>query len=184
MKDLLPLALAIVLVPILAVLYLMYATGGLHFAGVSHTVLVSGVINPAVTQSNIKSTICVSGWTATIRPPVTYTTALKIKQMKQWNLSGATSAYEEDHLISLELGGNPTDPNNLWPQPYTTTPSDYGAKTKDSVENFLHKQICTGTITLAQAQKEIATDWHAVLSQMKTKSFGAVDTTDPDDEVQ
>jgi len=27
----------------------------------------------------------------------------------------APSHYEEDHLISLELGGNPRDPKNLWP---------------------------------------------------------------------
>jgi hypothetical protein len=28
--------------------------------------------------------------------------------------------YEEDHLISLEDGGDPTDPRNLFPEPYNT----------------------------------------------------------------
>src|SRR5262245_29255572 len=36
-----------------------------------------GVVNPDVTQANINDTICKSGWTATIRPPASFTTALK-----------------------------------------------------------------------------------------------------------
>ena len=34
------------------------------------------------------------------------------------------SDYQEDHLISLELGGNPTDPRNLWPEPYPRAVAD------------------------------------------------------------
>ena len=34
-----------------------------------------GVLNPDVTQANIDSTICVHGWTRTIRPPTSYTNA-------------------------------------------------------------------------------------------------------------
>ncbi len=32
---------------------------------------------------------------------------------------------------------------------------------KDALENKLHKLACAGTITLEQAQKEIASDWIA-----------------------
>src|SRR6185437_10688071 len=77
-----------------------------------------GVLNPGVTQANIRSTICRHGWTATIRPPVDYTNALKRRQMRQYGETGSLSDFQEDHLISLELGGNPTDPRNLWPEPY------------------------------------------------------------------
>jgi hypothetical protein len=28
------------------------------------------------------------------------------------------ACYEEDHLSPLEDGGNPTDPRNLWPEPF------------------------------------------------------------------
>ncbi len=64
-----------------------------------------GVLNPDVTQANIRSTICKRGWTSTIRPPVSYTDALKRKQMRQYGEIGPMSAYQEDHLISLEMGG-------------------------------------------------------------------------------
>ena len=72
-----------------------------------------GVLNPDVTQANIDSTICVTGWTKTIRPPTSYTNALKQKQMREYGVGRSASDYQEDHLISLELGGHPTDPRNL-----------------------------------------------------------------------
>jgi hypothetical protein len=117
---------------------------------------VPGAINPAVTQANIKTTICKSGWTKTIRPPASYTTKLKKYQMAQWHIAGPTSALEEDHLISLELGGNPTDPNNLWPEPWN---GPYGAHKKDRYENFLHREVCAGRMDLAWAQHLITLDW-------------------------
>jgi hypothetical protein len=60
----------------------------------------------------------------------------------------ADSAYQEDHLISLELGGNPTDPRNLWPEPYPR------ASQVDQIENELNAQVCDGSLTLAQAQQK------------------------------
>src|SRR2546421_8893359 len=39
-----------------------------------------GATNPAVTQDTIASTICVKGWTATVRPPVSVTTQIKIER--------------------------------------------------------------------------------------------------------
>jgi hypothetical protein len=62
-------------------------------------------LNPKVRQKTIKKTICKSGWTKKIRPPVSYTNALKIKQMVQYGETGTPSDYEEDHFIPLELGG-------------------------------------------------------------------------------
>lgn len=120
--------------------------------------LVHGAINPNVTQANIASTVCVSGWTKTIRPPASYTNKLKLQQMQRFGLTGNPHDYEEDHLISLEIGGNPTDPNNLWPQPWN---GPHGAHRKDVLETKLKRLVCAGTITLAQAQHDIATDWVA-----------------------
>ena len=125
--------------------------------------LTPGTLNPAVSQATIGSTICVSGWTATVRPSSSFTTALKIKQIVQYGYSDTqTSAYEEDHLISLELGGAPADARNLWPEPYTVTLADgrsTGARTKDGFETKLKNQVCAGSITLAQAQSEIGIHW-------------------------
>lgn len=119
-----------------------------------------GVLNSHVTQANIKRTICVKGWTATIRPPVSYTNALKIRQLKSgpYRSSSPPRMFEEDHLISLELGGDPRDERNLWPE-HWSTPN--GAHQKDTLENFLHAQVCSGKMTLAQAQKEISQNWLA-----------------------
>ena len=105
-----------------------------------------GVLNPDVTQGNIDSTICVHGWTKTIRPPTSYTNALKEKQMREYEVGGSPSDYQEDHLISLELGGHPTDPRNLWPEPYPR------ASEVDSIENDLNARVCSGDLSLESAQ--------------------------------
>jgi hypothetical protein len=106
-----------------------------------------GVLNPDVTQATIRSTICVHGWTATVRPPVSYTNELKSAQMRAYRETGPPSAYQEDHLISLELGGDPMDPQNLWPEPYPR------ASDVDRVENELNAQVCSGRLTLVEAQR-------------------------------
>ena len=105
-----------------------------------------GVVNPAVTQATIASTICRRGWTATVRPPTSYTNALKLRQMLAYREAGSPSAYQEDHLISLELGGHPTDPRNLWPEPYPR------ASDVDRIENELNAKVCSGGLSLAAAQ--------------------------------
>jgi len=105
-----------------------------------------GVLNGAVTQATIRATICRRGWTRTIRPPTDYTNALKLRQMRLYREHGPPSAYQEDHLISLELGGDPTDPRNLWPEPYPR------ASDVDRIENDLNARVCSGELTLADAQ--------------------------------
>lgn len=109
-----------------------------------------GSIDPAAT----KKKICTVGYTSTIRPPESYTYALKVKQLKALKYKDQKTAdYEEDHYIPLELGGNPTDPKNLWPELWAD------ARVKDKEENSLHADVCNGRITLAQAQAKILADW-------------------------
>jgi hypothetical protein len=120
-----------------------------------------GSYNPDVTQSTIGSTICMSGWTATVRPPTSYTNALKAQGIADYGYSDTSmSDYEEDHLVPLELGGAPRDPGNLWPEPR------YGAKpatTKDGVETKLKNAVCAGTITLSSARSAIRANWTTAL---------------------
>ncbi|HKS50047.1 MAG TPA: hypothetical protein VJT49_34055 [Amycolatopsis sp.] len=113
-----------------------------------------GATNPQVTQATLKQTACQSGWTKTVRPPTSYTDKLKREQISAYGY-GDTKAgdYEEDHLVSLELGGSPDDPRNLWPEPGTSP------NAKDKVENDLHAAVCSGRVTLAAAQQAIASDW-------------------------
>ena len=117
-----------------------------------------GAIDPRVTQANIQSTICQLGYTATVRPPAAYTEALKRTQLVQYGEPGPLSAYEEDHLVPLEVGGAPSDPRNLWPQPRTGPPGETAAD-KDQVESRQHDAVCAGTTTLAAAQAIFMTDW-------------------------
>jgi hypothetical protein len=101
-----------------------------------------------VTQATISRTICVRGWTGTIRPPASYTSALKRAQLALWHYADQNPAhYEEDHLISLELGGAPRSKKNLWPEPWAQ------ARKSDPRENAWHKKVCNGTLTLRQAQR-------------------------------
>jgi hypothetical protein len=134
-----------------------------RLAGEPDPALTPGALNPAVTQSTIGSTICVSGWTATVRPSSSYTSARKIEQIGEYGYSDTSTAdYEEDHLIPLELGGAPSDPKNLWPEPYAITLADgtpVGARVKDADETALKKQVCLGLLTLAAAQQKIGVHW-------------------------
>jgi hypothetical protein len=122
-----------------------------------------GAMNPSVTQTNIYETICVRGWTRTVRPPEDYTYRLKREQLREWGYADqATRDYEEDHLIPLELGGSPTSPQNLWPEPWD---GPWNARVKDRLENYLHKQVCAGRMPIEEAQREIATDWIAAYTK-------------------
>jgi hypothetical protein len=143
------LLLALVVLAVLAIVLTHVGGGrGQRSSVVADPVRTPGVLNPDVTQANIRSTVCRHGWTATVRPPVDYTNTLKTEQMKAYGETGSPSAYQEDHLISLELGGDPTDPRNLWPEPYPR------AFEVDTIENELNAQVCDGSLTLAQAQQK------------------------------
>jgi hypothetical protein len=119
-----------------------------------------GAANPAVTQATIGSTICRSGWTSTVRPPVSVTEPEKLASMAAYGLGGSPSSYEYDHLVPLELGGAVNDPRNLWPEPDQAATGFY-RNLKDRLENALKRMVCRGTATLAQMQHLIATDWPA-----------------------
>ena len=123
-----------------------------------------GSTNPDVTQDNIEETICNPNWhTSAIRPSSSYTRKLKQQQIDALGLPGTSADYEEDHLIPLELGGHPTDPDNLWPEAYEPRP---GAHQKDGVERYLHNEVCTGNLRLRDAQREISEDWYEVYLQI------------------
>lgn len=61
------------------------------------------------------------------------------------------SGYEFDHLIPLAIGGD-SSVDNLWPQPHGNPDGSDG---KDRLENDLYLQMKAGTITQADAVKQI-----------------------------
>jgi hypothetical protein len=129
--------------------------------GLPNPALTPGATNPAVTPGTIHSTICVPGYSSSVRPPESYTEPLKYRQLDSgYNLHGDTHAgdYEEDHLIPLEVGGSPTSVKNLWPEPWNVT---WNAGRKDRLEGVMHDLVCEGRVGLRAAQRVFATNWIA-----------------------
>jgi len=123
-----------------------------------------GVVSTAVTQANLATTICRSGYTSTVRPPESDTEAFKKKIMAAYREPGSLGDYELDHLVPLEVGGS-NDAGNLWPE-HNDHPSGGAINSKDLVENALNKAVCAGKVTLAAAQAAIAADWTTALSRL------------------
>jgi hypothetical protein len=110
-----------------------------------------GGIDPAVTQANIATTICRSGYTATVRPPASDTGRRKIRTYLFYG-HDTTTRGEYDHLVPLELGGT-NSTSNLWVETGSIP------NPKDKEEDRLHQEVCAGNLTLAAAQHAIARDW-------------------------
>jgi hypothetical protein len=111
-------------------------------------------LNPTVTRETIATTICVRGWTKTIRPPVSYTNRIKMRLIHELEIPEELLVdFELDHRIPLALGGAPSDPRNLELQPWDE------AGEKDQIEACLARAVCSGTITLDEARQRIWTDW-------------------------
>ena len=118
-----------------------------------------GAINPLVVQADISATVCRSGYTSTIRPPENVTQKEKGGSAAAYGYTGSLHTAEYDHLISLELGGDPNDPANLWVEPNDNPNATSTSNKKDALENRLNSLVCSGQITLAAAQQAITTSW-------------------------
>ncbi|WP_051969756.1 hypothetical protein [Kitasatospora azatica] len=144
-----------------------------------------GATSPAVTQANLNQTICKQGgYTSGIRPPVNVTGKEKVENAKSYGYTGPMGDAEYDHLISLQLGGDPNDPRNLWVQPPSPghVPGKGPNNPKDSVETRLHTAICKGQTTLVAAQQAIATDWTTAEAKLGLSGGpSASPAADPDD---
>ncbi len=138
--------------------------------------LTSGETFPNVTSSQV----CVSGYSSSVR---NVPESEKREVYAEYGISypQPTGSYEVDHFIPLELGGD-NSLKNLWPEPANPVP---GFHQKDQVENYLHKEVCDGLLSLSEAQDEIKRDWYAVYVRMNpsatnptSASTSTVSTTD------
>src|SRR5258708_8623631 len=118
-----------------------------------------GAIFPNVT----KEQVCTSGYSSQVRD---VSESLKENVYAEYGItSHQPGQYEVDHQISLELGGS-NDIANLWPEPAEPRP---GFHEKDKVENYLHEQVCSGAMSLQDAQNLIAHNWLDVYNNMPTE---------------
>jgi hypothetical protein len=115
-----------------------------------------GSIDSDVTPDTLSSTVCVSGYTKSVRPDAGYTNGIKLEMLREAGIGrSALSEYTLDHIIPLAIGGHPSDRSNLQLQ----TVED--AKRKDRVEVKLQCLVCSGQVGLEEAQQQIGEDWEA-----------------------
>lgn len=113
-----------------------------------------GVINPEWAAGRLTlAQVCTPGWTATVRPRVSWTDKLRAAAVA---LGHAAAEYELDHLYSIEDLGAPADARNLWDMIYADR---YGARVKDVLETKLHRLLCAGKITPADAGAALTPNW-------------------------
>ena len=130
--------------------------GCVAHGGLPDSACTPGALFPSATQQ----VICASGYASTVR---NVPSSEKDQAYAEYGIyHHSTGQYEVDHLVSLELGGS-NDIANLWPEAAAPTP---GYHEKDKVENYLHAQVCSGALSLQEAQNEIATNWLAVYNRM------------------
>ena len=117
-----------------------------------------GVINLSASTEDI----CTPGYTSQVR---SVSESTKNAVYTEYGVkTHVTGEYEVDHFIPLELGGS-NDIANLWPEPSNLT---FGYHQKDKVENYLHDRVCSGKMSLPDAQRSIAYNWVTVFVQIST----------------
>lgn len=113
-------------------------------------------MTPGATLDVTAQDICVPGYSKRVR---NVPASVKRQAYAAYGIaSHEPGEYEVDHLISLELGGS-NSIRNLWPESFRTQP--WNARTKDRLENELHRLVCAGQVDLGTAQEEIAGNWAA-----------------------
>lgn len=120
-------------------------------------------LNRDVTNAKAKQTICVAGYSKTIRPPSHETKQIKAGLLRAARIEAShISDFELDHIIPLSLGGHPRDLTNLELQPWA---GERGARRKDALELRLHNLVCRDGMSLNDAQACIAEDWYTCASK-------------------
>lgn len=122
-------------------------------------------LTPGVVRTTDSKEICAASFRT--GPYRKTTTAMKKEVCAEYQIKNCPHAgtMEIDHLIPLELGGL-DDIKNLWPQLAKPAP---GFHQKDKLENYLHKQVCAGNMTLADAQTSIRSDWYTAYKKAGLK---------------
>lgn len=151
------------------------APGSCHYRHAGRQVLpdpacTPGAIDSAVTQANLRSTVCrKGGYTGSVRPPEKLTNAVKRRLLAAYGIPAADAGrYELDHLIELSSGGS-SDVRNLWPEPnllYDTAGSSFIHNDKDEVESYLYHAQCSGKVGLRAIQRAVNQDWTTAVAAL------------------
>jgi hypothetical protein len=120
-------------------------------------------LTPGLAATHNAAVVCAAGYPERARHVTDATKAAVYREYGKRPISYTDAqgklhriCCEIDHLIPLELGGS-NDVRNLWPQPWAE------ARKKDQVENYLRREVCSGRMSLRDAQRAIGKDWRSIL---------------------
>lgn len=142
----------------IAIVTVLFSTPNLHRSVAEMAVsLPNRALTPGATRPVRLDEVCAAG-DEDLDPTVP--AARQETVFQEYGISAARSEkdFQVDYLISPQLGGT-DDVRNLWPQSYKQT--TWNANAKDALERHLYRLVCDRKIELAEAQREISTDWIA-----------------------
>lgn len=120
---------------------------------------IPGAIDPAITQSNLDSTICDPAFLTRVATSPSWKADMRRRMAEQTYRGQDPTLFELDQLVPVKLGGARLNPQNLWLQPWS---GPTGAWNKNRIEDELHQQVCARQMPLKTAQQLIARDWQQV----------------------
>lgn len=130
-------------------------------AGLPDPACTPGASDPTVRTDNLRTTVCISGYSKNHRPAEAVTGPIKRERMTAYGFGDRRlSDFELDHLIPISLGGSPTATANLWVE-FNDHPNSSDQNSKDTLEQVLFGQLCAGRVGLDEARRAIAADWPA-----------------------
>jgi len=119
--------------------------------------LTPGRIVPDIT----KERVCASGYARHMRNKLSDKTKLEV--YRRYGIKKDSKKFNIDHFIPLSLGGT-NDIENLWVEPIL---KNAGWREKQYVETYLHRKVCSGEMSLQDAQERIQDDWHKIYREMR-----------------
>ncbi len=135
-----------------------------------HCTSAAGLPDPACTPGALRAVasadLCKPIDPEQARPPLLFTYDMKKQQLTEYGYTDKNLAdYEVDVLIPLSLGGDATNAQNLWPMART---GFFNSFQKAQVEDWLHREVCSGKMPLGEAQHGVATNWKQYLGVATT----------------
>jgi hypothetical protein len=120
-----------------------------------------GAVTTSINDVNAKSTVCSSGYLATLKPDAAAFALARKDVLAAYGLSTTSASYDVQFLIPLRLGGA-FDERNMWPVQKGTSTS----RQKAVVDRTLAQAVCRGTGGVKTAQALIAARWPSALKEL------------------